>query len=149
MLPVPSQKLFTAPCSVEVCWMLKLDKRQQAVKSLTRNTELDMQGKEEKRRKSYCKCWIFLASPLQLSFNKVKWRVGNSRSWYIPNLKLLEEIIKVKYIYLFPEDRVHEEGEYVPADLEVITEEPWTSKGRLQLKIPHTGDKESLDRCGS
>ena len=28
----------------------------------------------------------------------------------------------------FPEDRVHEEGEYVPADFEVITEEPWTSK---------------------
>ena len=30
--------------------------------------------------------------------------------------------------YLFPDNREQEEGEFVPADLAIITEEPWTCK---------------------
>ena len=64
-------------------------------------------------------------------FAPLRWKgkgVGNSRSWYITNLELLEEIVSVKDFYLFPENREHEEGEFVPADMVIITEEPWTSK---------------------
>ena len=41
---------------------------------------------------------------------------------------------ELEYFYLFPEDRVHERGEYVPADLQVLTEEPWISKWKDETR---------------
>ena len=50
---------------------------------------------------------------------------------------------------LMPTQNMRETCSNIKSNLEAITEELPTNKKYFTEKIPHTGDIESLDRCGS
>ena len=79
-------------------------------------------------------------------FDPLRWKgkgVGNNWSWCITNL----EIVSVKDFFLFPDNRAQEEGEFVPADLVIIKEEPWTNKWKDENLRKSLLKKVLIEEC--
>ena len=65
--------------------------------------------------------------------------VSQSRNWYKDNLGYLEEVLSVESVWIHGTSLHYNAGEFEKADIEIITEEPWT-----ELWKSETSRKEIL-----
>ena len=58
--------------------------------------------------------------------------VGKSRDWYKDNLGYLEEVSSVESVWIHSSSINYNAGDFLKADIEIITEDPWTAQWKSE-----------------